>query len=494
MAASPPLHRRTGPRWATLLLLVGVVVTSVHARTLQRAPPTTPSPGGPVLGIETVILPGATALAWRGPFGRAARVEGEGRFEVWRAPLWSGRPTELRAEDADIAAATFVVDHPLNAGESVAAAWAAAPLLYGIGFVALLGGMLFDGAVWHATVLALLLGGVRALSPAWGLDSDPARYWQSALDILAGGLPDPLWPPAWALALVPAAAWGDPVAGRLFGVALFGICPALAARVSGPGRAGVAAAVLTAASFEGVGFAPSLYSETLFVTLGLAFLAVPGSLPGGLLAAAGALTRVHALLVFPLVAWARGGLTRMLFVLLVPVVLWSAVVSAGEGRMILISDNGGMNLWIGHRPGADGDWHEPGPPPLEGYGPAALAAIRADPAAAMRRVVGNVGRLWNASRSDRTLATRPLGLPLVPFVVLVLLAVVGGWAPRRGVPSTGALVMWLVATTMVTAVFFAPVRYKLGLYPALLPLGGRGLGFLIERAGAAVRRGVTVRG
>jgi hypothetical protein len=58
-------------------------------------------------------------------------------------------------------------------------------------------------------------------------------------------------------------------------------------------------------------------------------------------------------------------------------------------------------------------------------------------------------------------------LPLLPFGALVVLAAIG--AVRRPDRST---LPWLVGVTAVTGLFFAPMRYKLALYPALLPLVG----------------------
>jgi hypothetical protein len=477
----------------SLALAAALVILASHATWLAAHPPAERQIGGPVLGIETLVLPGATALHWKGPFGRDATMTGDGRFEVWRAPLWFGEPAQLRAEGADIGDAILVVDHAVGVGEALAAAPRQAPILYGVGFVLLFATLAIYGTVADAVVLAFALGAIRALSPAWDFDSDPARYWHSARDLAGGHFPDPLWPPGWPIVLTPAAALSaDPKAGRLLGVALFALCPFLAAKVA-PNRGSertapsppVAAALITAVSFELVGFAPSLYAEPLFVACGLAFLATKAPVSTGLIGAVTALVRAHALVVVALVGPLRAAGRRRAFALafLMPIALWSGVDSLAFGRPILISDSAGMNLWIGHRPGADGDWHDPGAPPPEGYTVAAMHAISADPAHAVRRCFGNVGRLWNASRSDRTLATRPLSLPLLPFAGLVGLAAVGIWQrPRRD------LLVWLVATTVATAAFFVPVRYKLGLYPALLPAAGEGLSALVGWAARRSRR------
>jgi hypothetical protein len=471
---------------ATLCLLLACVALAVGAGRIRATPERVTdnaivcddlcAPSRAVLGYETLVLNGATEVRWRGPFERASAMVGEGVFPVHAAPLWSS-VTAVEVVGADVTRTRFIVDHALTWGEACAAAISAWPWAAGALFGVVVIAILYDGVPLHAAVLAFVLATIRAWSPAWNLDSDPARYWAGARAVLAGRAPDTLWPPGWSIALVPAAWTGEVVVGRMIGAVVFALCPLLAARVVG-GRAAVAAAVFTAVSAELLGFAPSLYSEPLFVFIGLAALGAtrPGAV--GLLGAAAALTRAHALFVVPLV-WlsGRGRRTRGVGVfvtcLALPVLAWSVVPSVHLGRPVLISDNVGMNLWIGHRPSADGDWHDPGPAPAEGYGEAALSAMAADPGAAALRVAHNVQRLWNASTSDRTLATRPLGLPLAPFPVLVGFAAIGAVARPRA-----SLLVWLAATTVVTALFFAPVRYKLGLFPGLLPLAGEGVAVL----------------
>lgn len=463
------MHRR--PTVLVRLALSVWLGAIVGAAALEVARPG----DGRVLGTETVVLPGATTLRWRGPWGREAELAGDGRFEVWRHPYWTGTPA---LPDG----ARLVVDHALSPAEAIAAATVRHRWVWGAGLLVLAGAILRWGGVAEATVLALALGLLRVGAP-WALVSDPLRYVRSAEAILGGHAPDLLWPPLWPALL--AAAGAVPIAGRVLGAGLVAACVPLAARLAG-GRAAVPAAVVTALSSELVHFGPSLFAEPLYVALGLALLAAESPVRAGLWGALLVGARAQGLAVAPVVLAVRHRGRAALVALgafALPVVVWSAGASVAAGHLVLVADSAGMNLWIGHRPGADGDWHDPGPPPPEGYAGAAWAGIAADPGAATARVAGNVARLWNASRSDPSLATRPLPFPLLPYAGLVALAALGAIATRRR-----DLLAWLLVTTVVTALFFVPVRYKLGLYPGLLPFAGLGLAWIGERLGSRAAR------
>jgi hypothetical protein len=461
-------------RWMpAAALALWVVATVGQAAALRATPPGPMPPAGPVLGIESVVAPGLDRLSWSGPGGRRATVAGPGRFETWRHPYFTGA-LDLPGER--------VVDRVPGWGEAVQAAWRQTPLLHGAALLLMFAVVLAGGGVPEAVALALWLRLPGALSPAWFFDSDARSYHDAAVDLLSGGLPTPQWPPLWPATL--AGLYGlvgpDPDAGRLLSAALGALLVVPIAALVPAGRGRVAAALLVAASAELVAFSGSLFSEPLFLVLAAvalwAWRAGDGTL-GAALGGLAAVTRAVALLPTGLLAGLgalRRGLTwrrrlGMLAVWALPVVGASAVATATAGRPALVADSAGLNLWIGHGPGATGDWREPGPAPAGGYGPAAWARIRADPAAAGARALRTTGRLWSFSSSSRTMSTRPPPLPLVPFGAVVVLAALG--ALRRRDPH---LLLWLAATTAVVACLFAPARYKLALYPALMPLCGLG--------------------
>lgn len=459
-------------RWmsaAALALWVGGTLGQATAlRAMGGAPP---SAGGAVLGIESIVAPGLEQLTWSTPSGRPARVEGPGRFETWRHPYFTGQ-LDLPGER--------VVDRTPGWGEAVQAAWRQAPAIHSAALLAVLALLAVAGGVPEAVALAVWLRLPGALSPAWFFDSDARSYHDAAVALLAGRAPTPEWPPLWPATL--AGLYGvvgpDPDAGRLWSAGLGALLVVPVAAMVPAGRGRVAAALLVAASAELVAFSGSLFSEPLFLVLAAAALWASRVGDGGLSAGLGALatlTRAVALAPTALLAVAgalrrRLGWRRRLAILALwalPVAGASMWATSTAGRPALVADSAGVNLWIGHGPGATGDWRAPGPEPAEGYAAAAFGVIRADPAAAGARALRTAGRLWSASTSSRTMSTRPPPLPLVPFGALVALAAVG--ALRRRDPH---LLLWLVVTTAVIACLFAPARYKLALYPALLPLGG----------------------
>jgi hypothetical protein len=454
-----------------LLLIAWILATGAQAWAI-RAHPGEPHPaGGPVLGIETLVEPGRE-VTWSGPYGRSAKVTGNGRFDVWKDPYWTGAPA---------VSGRLEVDHPLGVGEAVCAAFASTPWAHSAAALVVSGAVLVSGDVWVAAAMALFVRLALALQPAWSFAGDPKKYHDLAVGMTRWNLPDSLWPPGWPTVLAGAydLLGPHPEVGRVVGAVLGAALVPIAAHLA-PGPDGspitpkAATAVIVALSAELVAFSPSLYSEPLYLVLACGALAAYESPEGsGFLGALAALTQAPAVLIAPLATlagrppWRGMAVYAALFAL--PIAGWLAVATA-SGRPLSLGEGVGMNLYIGHRHGADGDWHDPGKAPAEGYTTAALTAIRADPGGAARRVAGNVVRLWTPSTSDPTMATRPLPLPLVPFGALVVLAVIGLWKHRPG-----PLIAWLVLTTATTAVFYVVVRYKLGLYPALLPLAGTGL-------------------
>ncbi len=458
-----------------------------------------PPEDGVLRGVETIVASGSR-VRWTGAHGRegesVAAVQrlgearlGEPRFEVWREALWGPAVTNVRVEESAAVADDggqgehahapmqpyrVVIDHPLSFAEAAYASMSSWWIRGG--FALLVAALWWGGSSRHAAALALLLGTVRSLQPGWLLDSDPAQYHASALALLDGSWPNLLWPPAWPVGW--ALVGGGVVAGRVLGAGLIA-ATALACR---DGRT----ALLVAVSAELIGFGPALYSDPLFVLAGVSLViasAAPRALSWTAAALAGALamlTRAHSLLVVPFVLRGRG---RWLCLAIVGA--WVAVVSVRAGHLVVISDSAGVNLWIGHGPGATGDWRDPGPEPAGGWLAATMSTIGEAPGAALTQCLRTSLRLWSFSTSDRSLATRPLPLPLLPFGGMVVLAAVGAArAWRRGFgPVDRVALRWLVLTTLATSLFFAPTRYKLALFPGLLPLASVAIG-----AGPVTRR------
>ena len=241
-------------------------------------------------------------------------------------------------------------------------------------------------------------------------------------------------------------------------------------------------ALLAALSAELIAFSGTLLSESLFTVLAAgSLIAIKKSSEGRLsaisaggLAACTTLVRAVSLPVFPILLVLGTRQIRLasfaLLALAAPLITWSVAASQAHERVVLVANSGGLNLWIGHGPGSTGDWRKPGPEPVEGYGAAAKREILADPAAALHRFQRNLFRLFSFGTSSRTMATRPIPLPLVPFGIVVILGTVGAIRCRDPV-----LIGWVVLSSLSTAVFFAPTRYKLVLYPALIPLAALAL-------------------
>lgn len=457
-------------RVATAVLFGWVVLLGASALSVVAHPPT----DGVIRGVETVVGDG-DRVTWSGPYGRGAEAwpYGSGpkaRFEVWLDGRWGPAATNIWLGGADSVPGSapsrpfrVAVDHDLSFWEGAYVAMQSWWIR--LTFVVTVGVLWWRGSARHAAALALVLGVVRAMQPAWAFGSDPEKYLDSAQAILHGYWPNLLWPPAWPAAM--ALVGGGQAAGRLLGATLV----AATALACGEGRG----ALLVALSAELIAFGPALYSEPLFVFAGVVVVmgARRPSLRAGLAGAVAMLSRAHSFAVVPLVlrGWSR-------WLALTVVAAWVVAASVHAGHLVPVSENGAVNLWIAHGSGATGDWHDPGPLPPQGWTAAAVDVMRADPVGAIAQCAHTVSRLWSFSTSDHTLATRPLPLPMLPFGGLVTLAVVGTvrawWRGFRAIERSA--LRWLLLTTLVTALFFAPTRYKLALFPGLLPLAAVAVG------------------
>jgi hypothetical protein len=395
-------------------------------------------------------------------------------------------------------------------------------------------------------LLALALRGAYLIESAGNpfrqhLHLDPAFYDQWARAILAGRdlvagafVQAPLYP--YFLAGVYAVAGAAPGAALWVQAALAAATVFCAARVAQRawGRGGAIAAGLLLALYRpgifyvGVLLVPVLATFLLALALlltprrplwagvctGLAGLAHPLLLPGGLVAVAGGLWSAHA-------GSAGRALRRPLLLAVLGTVLGIAPATIRNlsvgGGLVPIAANGGLNLYIGNGPAAGGYFT---PPPglgrdedLHGLREAGRRAGRAlDP--------GQASRFWSALAA-REMSARPgraLGLVLrkvylfvhayeapqvesldfeqrysrllrVPFLpgwpLVVALAAVAVYLRRRD-RLVLALTASAGATALATALFFVTARFR---FPVHLYLGLAAAGGLVELSRVPLARG-----
>ncbi len=361
------------------------------------------------------------------------------------------------------------------------------------------------------------------------LQVNAERYHDWALAILRGaGAPRPPFeqPPGYPyiVALVYAVAGAQPLAVVLvqavLGAATCVLIAAATAAVFGR-RAAIAAGALGAAYGPFIYFGGELLPETLFVLLAAAAVAAALSasprrwLLSGCLWAATLLVRSNAVLAFPLAlldARLRGGaaaLRRAAAPLVVAIAGFALLNIFAGGSPVALTTSGGLNLWLGNNPHADGVnpfVYGPLEPVADWVRSQAKSAVEADglfrararrfwaeqPAAALalawkkflwtwtsRELPNNSDIEWKRAHSWL------FRLPLLPlgFGFILPLACAGavlGWAQRR---QLLAFLPLLGAGLGTCVIFFTNARFRLVLAPALLPLAAAAL----ERAPALLR-------
>ncbi|HEX5759818.1 MAG TPA: glycosyltransferase family 39 protein, partial [Thermoanaerobaculia bacterium] len=298
-------------------------------------------------------------------------------------------------------------------------------------------------------------------------------------------------------------------------------------------RVGLAAAALFALYGPFVFYDVQLAKESLAVTA-VCFLlwTLAAARAGGRAAlwlAAGALLgllallRENALLLVPFLlplAWSRAGgragfarraaaLLLGLALALAPVALRNRAVGGGA---LPTTFQGGVNLWIGNNPDADGTYRPLVPgrlvPALERRAPVALAERAAGrrltpaevsgfwarralawaaerPADALRLQLRKLAMFWSwyewPDAVDYYYLRRlspPLWLAFVEFGAVSLLALIGlalWMTRRRGTsaalpPALAPALLWIIGWTAATVVFFLFSRYRLPAMPAVLLL------------------------
>ena len=364
------------------------------------------------------------------------------------------------------------------------------------------------------------------------LDLDPRHYFEWAGRILDGQFFGPSAFPqapfyAYFLAACRALLGADPVHPLWIQAVLASATVYLGARIAGRrwGRAGLVATGLLLAFYgpgifyTGVLLAPVLVTFLLACAL---FAAPRRPLLGGLFAGLATLTHP---LVLPGALCALGGMVRAtrrawllalagLVIAIAPATIQNAITSRA---FVPIATNGGLNLYIGNGPQANG-FYSP-PPGMRGdqdmFGlaeacrltGAALTTPQADrfwrarALAEMRAAPGRIAQLY-ARKLHALLGSYEvpqveslgferrfswlLRLPILPgWIVLLVMAVFAAALPRRN-QLPRLLVAGVLLTALIAALFFATARFR---YPLHLLLAlAAGSSFVGERQcrGAAV--------
>lgn len=411
--------------------------------------------------------------------------------------------------------------------------------------------------VW-ALVLAVALG-VRlaylltAHGPAFDaplIDADYYDYLGTRLARGEGFDPGPFWqPPLYPLVLGGLyglgghSLWWPRLLQALLGAFTAALACGVARRLSGRDTVGLSAGLLVALHGPLVFYDGELLATSLGTFLGTAvlWLAVRESPRPGTALLCGACIGLGALAVAPLLllvlplAWAlsRGRPLRAVLCVTACAAVVSCATAANRvrsGEWVLISANGGINLWLGNnadvdgamaiRPGAAWEALVNEPSRYGFHSPAAQDAwfhrkaldwCRSHP----RECVGNL--LWKTRlllvgrelpRNEDlyvvraqspvlwALTARPGGVAL-PYALLWPLAAAGAvalWRQWRAKEDVRAALTVVGAALMLAApsvLFFVSGRYRAPLAPALCVLAALGLHVLLSRASARVVPGVV---
>ncbi|HMB70016.1 MAG TPA: glycosyltransferase family 39 protein, partial [bacterium] len=346
---------------------------------------------------------------------------------------------------------------------------------------------------------------------------------------------------AWFLALAFLLPGPDLLAARILqavlGAATAAIVADLAGRRLGRG-AGIGAGVLAAASWPLLLFGRELLIESIVPFLGVSLLWTLDAaarrptalrwLAAGAVLGLAAVARANFIVIVPvaLLLAVRDAprmrralaLTAGIALLIAPVTVRNRVVS---GDWILLSYQGGLNLWIGNNPEADGmsahlpgltSWRnedveamlarEAGRPlaPAEQdavWRGRALEFFRESPGDALGLLARKTWLFLQGYeiRNNRDLyllrgRDPVLSLPLPDFGWILPLAAVGMWATRRRRSELADWYGYAGAAALGVIAFFVCARYRLIVWPALLPFAGAGVAAVVDRsAGVAALAG-----
>ena len=185
---------------------------------------------------------------------------------------------------------------------------------------------------------------------------------------------------------------------------------------------------------------------------------------------------------------------------------------AASGEWVFLASQGGINLWIGNNPEADGmsarlpgftSWRNEdvdavlarehgrrlGPGEQDQYyRRQALQFFREEPGQALALFVRKFYYFFQGYeiRNDRDLQSLRerdsiLGLPLPDFGWVGPLALAGFFFTRRRWRETAHLWGTAAVIAVTVSLFFVTARYRMAAWPALLPLAGAGVAGILER-------------
>jgi hypothetical protein len=382
---------------------------------------------------------------------------------------------------------------------------------------------------WFSPIV-LVVAAALLLRVAWvlmrwrqggaALEFDDERlHWQLAVNLVRDGLlvsddgRAAARMPAYPLYLAAFAGLGETgvllarLGQALLGAACAGVACAWVRSAAGA-RAGLVAGVLVAVDPFGVFFCNLLLNEVAFslmllVTAACAWrvaTANSGGIRGAVAglacgAAAAVMTRPEAglwlgacLLLLPLIARRRrealSGAATAALVAATCVAAWGARNQARLGVPVLLSTNGGVTLYDGHRPGADGGSDQSFLRQLSELEPlnevqrdawlhaAAVRRIRDDPWRALQLAGAKLVRTWSPIPNVAAYRSGAAAWGGAAFTVAVAGLALLGTARRRD--ARFLVLAWLpvVVFTLVSAVFVGSVRYRVPLMPLLCAVAG----------------------
>lgn len=392
-------------------------------------------------------------------------------------------------------------------------------------------------------MLLLLFALALLLRAAYVLTLDAEIFWYDGQEyarlaegiraqhayLAADGSPSAWWPPGYPffLSLIGGSVTATRLLQALLGALAVLLAFGIGRRLHGEG-AGLLAAAFTAIYPLYIYAAGAFYPVALqTLLLGLVFLLCLDfpdgqigwrNLAAGFLAAWAALVSASALPALMLAAawiflegWrrkraGRAALAALIFVLPIALVVgsWTMRNWREMGRPVMVSTNGGYNLWLGNFPGVKASTGNRTTPAMDAesrrigaaegeaerdraYFARGIEYMKVDPARTAALSAGkalNLWRLWPRpmSSGDRGFGLREAasllsyGL-LLPFALFGL----GLFLSRR--PAARLALLFFLAYTLLHAFFIAKVRFRLPLDLLIIALAAGGIDYLLARLG-----------
>lgn len=188
----------------------------------------------------------------------------------------------------------------------------------------------------------------------------------------------------------------------------------------------------------------------------------------------------------------------MVLVVVAGLTPWAGRNNAVIGEWRWLTTRGGITLYDGVRPGAEGGSdlaHTKGTPELQRLSEVEWDAwfrrragelIREDPVRILRLGAAKFLRTWSLTPNVAEYRRGAAAMASAGWmVVLLVLAVIGLWTTRRSVRAWAALLSPVLAYTLLHTIYVGSVRYRLPIMPLVMVLSAVGLAHL---AGGRSRR------